>query len=411
MKKTPIIFTGLPLIFNETLRRWTGIKEGRMQLEKILCKRGGSDYEVLPEWCAISSCYFHTLLINTPSFSILKENFMKKEIWRWAVKEDDVFDLEKENRVKKFLKDHISEIEKLYNPERERLWIESAKSLNIDEKIEKYLLILSSLFKGMCLSINRIIITPAFLSHPAIFKDEFFYSDLSLREVESLKRFISGNYNYYDILAICPPIYHKNKAILLPLHESGTPATNQLVFSFLIAHEISHAITRWISPGSRVLPDGIEMEMRGFSYIEREIITDTIAIKILSKTITIPKEIAHYFESLDWKNILEIMDKMIKTAGKYYRLRKQIESLEKLSLKRLRGILEKKLEYKKEVKGLTRKQLIDAISKTLEKRIETIEEKELGELQIKLKLTMQLKKTAEVLQKFNLYISDLYRLI
>jgi hypothetical protein len=407
MKKTPIIFTGLPLIFNETLRRWAGIKEGKMQLEKILRETRARDYDVRFEWCALSICYFETIL-DTPSFSVLKENLIKKEIWSEVLKRRADFDYKKKKMVKKFLKDHISEIEKLYNPERERLWIKYARSLNIDEKIEEYLLILSGLFKGMPLSINRIIITPAFLSPPAMFKWWVVPPKLSLSQVESLKRFISGCYNHYDILEICIPIYHENKTILLPLHESGVPATNQLIFSFLIAHEISHAITMWISPVTRFFPNGIEMEMGGFSDIELDIITDAIAIKILSKTITIPKEITHYFESLDWKNILEIMDKMIKTGGKYYRLLKQIQSLEKLSLKRLRGILEKKLEYKKEVKGLTRKQLIDAISKTLSKRIETIEGNELAELQIKLKSAMQLKKTAEVLQKFNLYISDLY---
>mgnify|MGYP000196031442 CR=1 FL=1 len=76
MKKVPILFTGLPFIFNESLRKGAGIKDGEVHLEKILCERSGS-YEILPEWSALSSCYFDAIL-RGPSFSILKENFMKR---------------------------------------------------------------------------------------------------------------------------------------------------------------------------------------------------------------------------------------------------------------------------------------------------------------------------------------------
>jgi len=61
MKRTTILFTGLPFIFNETLRKEAGIKDGEIQLEKVVCK-GIRYYDVLPEWCALSSCYFETLL-------------------------------------------------------------------------------------------------------------------------------------------------------------------------------------------------------------------------------------------------------------------------------------------------------------------------------------------------------------
>ena len=253
---------------------------------------------------------------------------------------------------------------------------------------------------------SRVVIVPAFFSSPAIYKS----SSLLLKEAKSLKKFIFGSYNYIDIRNVCPPFYDGgSKVVSLPLHESGSPASNQLIFSFLIAHEIVHAITRWLyGAGARQLPPEIVMTNGSFSYIEMEIITDVIAIKVLSKSIRLPKDIVHYVESLDWKSIFEIISKIMRVEGRFFLLQKQEKTLKNLPIKRLRGILEKHLGYKKQVKGLTRKQLIDIISKELSKRMEIIEEHGEGvELKIKLKEALRLKETARVLQKFRLFISDL----
>ena len=331
---------------------------------------------------------------------------IKKEIWGWVIKEYNLSDFKIESRIKKFLEKHMLEIEKLYHSEKEKLWIKSVKSKGIVEKIQEYLSIFLGLFQNTPFSsINRVIITPAFLNHPAIYRSSL----LNLEEIKSLKRFILSSYNYIDIKNICPALYTEvSKVVILPLYESGSSASNELIFSFFIAHEFAHAITLWLyGSTTRWAPEGIEMTEGSFSHAEIEIITNIIAIRVLSKSISIPKEIVHYIDSLDWKSISEIMGKIMRVEGRDFLRQNQVKSLKNLSIKRLRGILEKHLGYKKQVKGLTREQLINIISKRLSTKWMTEKEGKCAELKIKLKETMRLKETAKVIHKFILFISDL----
>lgn len=388
-----IISSGLPNLFNIEFRRWWEEKcRQGYEPEEIFPQDYWDDYIIPAEFCALSVCYFNTMIDKSiPSFETLQNHF---STWIELEQVLKVSAADK-NRIEKFLKNHISKIGKLYYSEDSK-WQRLTKSIKAEIKVNDYVKNLLELFGEKNLPLRGVILFPAFFSRPGLFK----ITTLEKTDFESLRRFLKKDYNRKDIEVVCPPVYYsKSKLILIPLHESGSIAGNPLIFDLTLAHEVSHAITCWLIPmRMRYSPKGIKPEMDSLSYDEVEVMTDILAVKILEKYKKCPPYVISFLKTLDWNNIFEKFRKFIHFIAKEKQLFSQQKSLAELPIKRLKGILEKKMGYQRLVKGLDKSQLI----KLIEKKISKQEGKILGQIRgfiLDIKKEMRLIDAAKVLHK------------